>query len=63
MMIYFDFSDFRMALSVSRSFTGMTWSEPTPETVYRVHLVADERVFQVPTEALERWERNHGVRG
>jgi hypothetical protein len=35
--------------------------KPTPETIYRVHLVADEREFQVPAQALERWER--GVRG
>jgi hypothetical protein len=30
--------------------------EPTPETIYRVHLVADERVFQVPASAVERWK-------
>jgi hypothetical protein len=30
--------------------------KPTLETIYRVHLVADECVFQVPTEALERWK-------
>ena len=30
---------------------------PTPETIYCVHLVADEREFQVPAAALERWER------
>jgi hypothetical protein len=37
--------------------------KPTPETIYRVHLVADERVFQVPADAFERWERAHGLRG
>ena len=37
--------------------------KPTPETIYRVHLVADERMFQLPAAALERWGRNQGVRG
>ena len=32
--------------------------KPTPETIYRVHLVADERMFLVPAAALARWERN-----
>src|SRR5262245_6716427 len=36
MMIYLDFLGLRMGLSVSWSFTGMTWSVPPPETVYRV---------------------------
>src|SRR5688572_28751815 len=35
-------------------------SKPTPETVYLVYLVADERVFRVPAAAIERWQRNHG---
>jgi hypothetical protein len=38
--------------------------KPTPETVYRVHFgLADEREFRVSASALDRWERNHGVRG
>jgi hypothetical protein len=37
--------------------------KPTPETIYRVHLVAGEREFRVPAEALERWERARRVRG
>jgi hypothetical protein len=37
--------------------------KPTPETIYRDHLVADEREFYVPAEALARWESNHEVRG
>ena len=36
--------------------------KPTPETIYRVHLVADERTFWVRAEGLERWQRNHGAR-
>jgi hypothetical protein len=30
--------------------------KPTVDTLYRVHLVADERMFLVPAEALERWQ-------
>jgi hypothetical protein len=36
--------------------------KPIPETLYRVHLVADERIFRVPATALEKWERKR-VRG
>jgi hypothetical protein len=32
--------------------------KPTPETLYRVRLIADERMFLVPAEALARWEQN-----
>jgi hypothetical protein len=37
--------------------------KPTPETVYLVALVADERIFRVAAAALERWTRAQGVRG
>jgi hypothetical protein len=30
--------------------------KPTPETVYRVYLVADERVFRVRDQVLETWK-------
>ena len=30
--------------------------KPTPETIYRVHLVADERVFRVRDQVLETWK-------
>jgi hypothetical protein len=32
--------------------------KPTPETIYRVHLVADERMFLVLAAAMDRCERN-----
>ena len=34
--------------------------KPRPETIYRVHLVADEREFRVPAADLARWERAKG---
>jgi hypothetical protein len=41
----------------SFSFESDFWKgpKPTPETIYPVHLVADEREFQGPASALERW--------
>jgi hypothetical protein len=55
---------FEAASGAKEFFLSDFWKgpKPTPETIYRVHLVADERVFQVPADAVERWERNQGVR-
>jgi hypothetical protein len=53
-MIYFDFLGFRMALSVSGSLMGMTWSGPMPGTVYRVHPVNWGWEMRVPLGAVNQ---------
>jgi hypothetical protein len=31
--------------------------KPTPQTMFKVNLVADDRTFWVPAAALDKWER------